>query len=161
MAKSTVDHKHVVVVAPGAILDNTSPVSAVIDCRGFNHCTIDVQLGALDVALTALKLQESDVKADANSLTGGTDVPGCVYGTSTDNETGAAAVLPTATDDNKVFTFDVPLRGRKRFLDLIATIGDGTAGGYIAATARLSQGGVSRRTKTLRNQGGYLRATGG
>ena len=58
---------------------------------------------------------------------------GLVYGA-----VGAAA-LPTATDDNKIFAFEIDLRGRKRFLDLVATVGDGTLGGFACAWAELSR----------------------
>lgn len=134
--------KFVSVLDGGAILDNTSPTTKVIDCAGFDHCRIYVQLGALDIAMTALKVQESDVAASASALTGGTDVPGLVYGTST-NIAGATSALPVATDDNKTFAFDIDLRARKRYLDVLATVGDGAAGTYCTIFAILSRAEIA------------------
>jgi len=57
-------------------------------------------------------------------------VTGLVYGTS-NGINGSASSLPSATDDNKTFAFEIDLRGRKRYLDVTATAGDGTAGTYL------------------------------
>lgn len=115
------------------VLDNATATSYVIDTAGVDFVNIDVIIGATDIALTALKVQESDVKTDATTLSSGTDVTGLVYGTSTLPENGATSALPTDTDDNKVFTFFVNTQGRKRYLQLVATAGNGTTGVAIAA----------------------------
>jgi hypothetical protein len=47
------------------------------------------------------------------------------------------STLPTATDDNHVFSFDVDLRGRKRYLKPVITIGNGTNGAYVNVLADL------------------------
>jgi hypothetical protein len=67
-------------------------------------------------------------------MSGAADITGCVYGA-----TGAPA-LPTATDDNKVFGFFVNLAGRDRYIDVVATAGDGSAGTFGACTAILYNG---------------------
>jgi hypothetical protein len=72
-----------------------------------------------------LSLQESDTSGSGHA-----NVTGLVYGTSTDID-GNTSSLPSATDDNGVFAFEVDLRGRKRYLDVAATVGDGTAGAFV------------------------------
>lgn len=125
--------KIVSVTPPAAIYDNTSPTTASIDTQGWDYLQVFVYLGATDIAMAALKLQESDTDGSY------ADVTGLVYGTST-GINGSASTLPSATDDNKFFLFEVDLRGRKRYFDLVATAGDGTAGTYFAAWAVLSRG---------------------
>lgn len=127
--------KVVAITPPAAIVDNAAFVTAAIDTAGFKHCQIVVFFGAMDIAMAALKVQESD----ASNMSGAADVAGLVMGTST-NIDGSASTLPSATADNLVFIFEVDLRGRKRYLDLVATGGDGTAGTYMTAFAILSGG---------------------
>jgi hypothetical protein len=43
--------------------------------------------------------------------------------------------LPTDADDNKSFFWDIDLRGRKRYLDVVATVDDGTDGVYVTIFA--------------------------
>ena len=124
--------KYVVAIAPAAILDNTSATAAEIDCKGASYAEVILQLGATDIAVTALKLQECDT-------TGGSfvDVSGATFSSGEDTDGGTLA-LPSATDDGQTCVFQVSLLGRKRFLKVVATFGDGTAGGFIAGVARLS-----------------------
>lgn len=136
------DCKIVEVIAPAAIVDNASPTTNVIDTQGFRYCEIYVQLGAMDIAMTALKVQESDAKASATALTSGADITGTVMGTDA-NDTGSTSTLPSATSDNSFIKFEIDLRGRKRYLDLAATCGDGAAGTYISAFAILSRAEVA------------------
>jgi hypothetical protein len=77
--------------------------------------------------MTALKVQESD----DSGMSAAADITGAVYGA-----TGAPA-LPSADDDNKIFGFFIDLKGRKRYLDVVATAGDGSAGTFGACTAHL------------------------
>src|ERR1044071_8954988 len=119
--------KTIPVTNPGAIVDNAAFTTATIDTRGFAFLTIIIILGALDVALAALKLRESD----ADDMSGAVDVTGADFSV-------APATLPAATDDNKLFAIQVNLKGRRRYLDLTMTGGDGTAGTYAAVVAQLS-----------------------
>ncbi len=119
--------KVVNVTPPAAIRDNASFATTTIDTLGFNKVAIYFALGATDIAMTALKIQESD---DAG-MSGAADITGAVYGA-----TGAPA-LPSADDDNKIFGFFIDLKGRKRYLDVVATAGDGSAGTFGACTAHL------------------------
>lgn len=125
--------KIVSITPPAAIVDNAAFTTAEIDTLGFDYCTIYGHLGATDIAMTVLKVQESDT-----SGSGFADVTGLVFGTST-NTAGSVSTLPSATDDNKFFAFEIDLRGRKRYLDLNATMGDGTVGGFFVAWAVLER----------------------
>jgi hypothetical protein len=119
--------KVVNVTPPASIVDNASFATDKIDTLGFNKVAIYFQLGATDIAMTALKVQESD----DSGMSGAADITGAVYGA-----TGAPA-LPTATDDNKIFGFFIDLKGRKRYLDVVATAGDGSTGTFGACIAEL------------------------
>ena len=125
--------KIVSITPPAAIVDNASFTTAAVDTIGFGKVAIVFSLGATDIAMTALKLQESD----DSGMSGATDITGFVVGTSTDPDTAIASVLPSATDDNKFVVFYVSLQGRKRYIDLVATAGDGAAGTFATAFALL------------------------
>ena len=144
--------KVVSITRPAAIIDNAAVTTAFVDTLGFDHALIFVDLGATDIALTVLKVQESDA-----SGSGYADVTGLVFGTSTDIA-GAATTLPSATDDNKFYLFDINLQGRKRYLDLNVTVGDGTVGGFLTAYAVLSRAEQSPTTAAERGGAVVLRA---
>lgn len=145
------NEKTVIVTAPGALLDNASATTTEIDTLGYDYCKIKVILGATDIALTALKVQESDT-----SGSGFADVTGLVYGTS-ENIAGDTSALPSATDDNKVFGFEIDLKARKRYLDVVATVGNGTNGAYVAIIAELSRAKDEPVTASERGYGDILR----
>lgn len=135
--------KIVQVTPPAAIVDNTSFSTGVIDTRGFRQVMIIVALGALDIALGAFKLQECDTSGGVF-----TDVAGANFGTD--------SVLPSATADNNVYAIDVDMRGRKRYLDLVLTGGDGAAGTYANVFAILSRGETSPDSAEKRGLAGLL-----
>lgn len=126
--------KFVQLTPPAAIVDNASYTVAELDTKGWDHCTIVCCLGATDIAMTALTVTESDTTGSGHA-----DVTGLVLGTST-NIDGSISALPTSTDDNTIQAFEIDLRGRKRFLDVTATAGDGSAGTYMTVLAILSKG---------------------
>lgn len=130
------------VIAPAAIVDNasftTNEIDTVQNGVKYDHVTIIVHIGALDIAMTALKVQESDTTGS-----GFADITGTVGGTD--------FTLPTATDDNKVVVFSVNCTNRKRYLDLVATGGDGATGTYASAIAILTRGKRGPTTATLKN----------
>ena len=142
--------KFVSITPPAAIVDNASYTTASIDTQGWDYLQVVVYLGATDIAMTALKLQESDTDGSYG------DVTGLVFGTSS-NIAGSTSTLPSATDDNKFFVFDVDLRGRKRYFDLVATAGDGTAGTFLTAFAILSRGKEQPVTAAERGASQILR----
>lgn len=152
MSNPIQDVKYVNVIPPVAIKDNASWTTTQIDTLGYDYCTIVVNLGATDIAAAALKVQESDT--DGSNFA---DVTGLVYGTSTDALSGSTSALPTAGNDDKIFAFEIDLAGRKRYLDLVATAGNGTAGTYASAIAILSRADNTPRTATERNLTGLLR----
>lgn len=125
--------KYVTVIHPAAIRDNLQYPEVEIDCVNFDHLTVVAYLGATDIAMAALEIQETDTTG-----AGEANVTGLVYGTSNDI-TGTLSVLPSATDDDSFFIFEIDLRGRKRFLSLVATAGDGTVGTFLAAFGILSR----------------------
>lgn len=142
--------KWVSVTPPAAIVDNASLTTASIDTAGYEYAEVFLYLGAMDIAMTALKIQESDNDSSYS------DVTGLVYGTST-GISGSASSLPSATDDNKCFKFEIDLRGRKRYLDLVATCGDGVAGTYATAFAILSRASDFPVSASERGFGNILR----
>lgn len=148
--------KKVIVASPGALIDNASATTNCIDLKDWDYCVIDCIIGATDIALTALKVQEDDTTSSATALTSGTDVTGLVWGTSADIA-GTTSTLPSATDDNKIFTFEVDCKTRKRYLDVVATFGDGTVGGYFAAIATLYRGSNPGTTAAARGCAQILR----
>lgn len=108
------------------VLDNATATSYVIDTAGVDFVNIDVVIGATDIAMTTLKVQESDAITNSTTLTSGADITGLVYGAN-------GSTLPSATDDNKIFSFEINTQGRKRYLQLIAVAGNGTTGVAIAS----------------------------
>lgn len=149
MANALQSVKYVNVTPPTAILDNTSAVTNSVNTEGFAYATFLVELGATDIALTALKLQESDTDGSY------ADVTGAIFGTSAD-PTGTTTTLPSATDDNKVYAIFVDLKGRKKWLDMVITMGDGTAGGYVACQCILSGADIQPHTAAGLGLGQYL-----
>lgn len=149
--------KIVVLTQPAAIVDNAAFTTKALDTKGFGFAEIYVIIGALDIAVSALKVQESDTTSDANTLSSGTDVTGLVVGTST-NDAGSTSTLPGATDDNTVVKFEVDLRGRKRYLDVSLTGGDGAAGTYAVVVAILSEGESGPTSATEKGCAQVLRA---
>lgn len=143
--------KYATAIAPAAILDAASAAATAIDCKGYSYLEIPIQLGATDINVTALKLEESN-ESGANY----TDIPGATFdgGNGVD---GVALALPSATDDNQPHVFQVSLVGRKRYVRVVCTFGNGTAGGFVAATARLSQANFLPPVSTDKAAGGICR----
>lgn len=139
--------KIVPVTNPAAIVNNASFTTATIDTLGYDKLFVIWQLGATDIAMTALKLTESN----DSGMSGATDITGAVYGTSTNPDTGATSALPSATDDNKAFGFFVDLKGRKRYIDVVATAGNGSTGTFASSVALLYNGDVTTDNATERN----------
>ncbi len=125
--------KHVQAIPPAAILDNTSATATEIDATGAGYVSIVLNLGATDIAVTALKVQESATSGGSFS-----DITGATFDGGTDTG-GGTLVLPSATDDNQVCVFQIDMKGRESYLKVVATFGDGTAGGFIAGTAIISR----------------------
>jgi hypothetical protein len=134
------DVKFLSVTPPAVIVDNASLTTTEIDTLGWDYATYIVYMGATDIAMTALAVTESDVTASGHA-----NVTGLIWATSA-NIDGSTSALPTAGDDNTFQVAQINLVGRKRFLDLTATVGDGTAGQYTAVLCILSRGKIGPNT---------------
>ncbi len=134
--------KWVNVTPPAAISDNTAFTTNELDTLGWDYLEIAVILGATDIAMAELKVQESDTSGSGHA-----DITGLVFGTSNKID-GNKSALPSATDDNKIFLCQIDLRKRKRYIDVSAKSGDGTSGTYLSAVAiatkPTSRGTISR-----------------
>lgn len=134
--------KYVAAVKPGALLDNATATATAIDCRGYDYLTVIVTLGATDIAMSALKLQQCSTSGGTYAdITGATFDGGTGYG-------GATLALPSATDDGQVCVFHINMLAKEPFVKVVATFGDGTVGGYIAASAVLARGKIAPTTST-------------
>lgn len=111
---------------PAAIVDNAAVTTGAIDTKGYDHLTIFLTIGAIDIAPASSSIRHSDasdMSSSATIATGGTDYD-----------------LATAADsDNETHIFEIDLRGKKRYLDFEITGGDGTAGAYFAVQGLLSK----------------------
>lgn len=130
--------KLVSVTPPAAIIDNASATTAEVDTKGWNHARYIIYVGATDIAMAALKLTESDTTGSGHAEIEATDFSDS---TQTDID-GNALALPAADEDNGFIVIDIDLTkgGRKRFLDLTLTAGNGSAGTYVAAWCELFRG---------------------
>ncbi len=120
-------------VPPAALIDDASAAFTELDTIGYNFLRVVVILGATDIGLTAVTLTESDTAGSGHA-----NITGCIWGTSA-NIAGSTSTLPSATDDNGIFLFEVDLRGRKRYIDATVTVDDGTVGGYVTVLSILSE----------------------
>jgi hypothetical protein len=112
--------------------------TAGVGLGGTNKVTVVVNIGATDVAFSALKVQECDTSGGSYA-----DISGTVYGTDV-NDTGSVSTLPSATDDNTIVLFTIDWSAtRKRYFKIVATVGGSTAttGCYASAIAILGHEG--------------------
>lgn len=132
--------KYCEVIRPAAIVDNASHTSQVIATEGYDYLEIVYQLGATDIAITALSLEECATSGGSYAAI----------------SSSAQSPLPTATDDFKLFVWHVDLRKRQKFIKVVSTMGDGSAGGFVAATARLSRARIAPVTATEHGLAGLV-----
>lgn len=138
--------KTVIVTSPRAINDNTAYTTNTVDTMGWDEARFVIGFGAMDIAVAALKVTESD----DSGMSGATDVPGADFNVS-------PATLPSATADDTLVGVCIKLGGvRKRYLDLTFTAGDGAAGTYAFATCDLAKGETSPSNATDRGFGQFL-----
>lgn len=131
--------KFINVTPPVAINDNAAYTTAIVDTKGFREATFLISFGVMDIAVAALKLTESD----ASNMASATDVPSADFSVS-------PLTLPSATDDGTQSAIFVNLMGRKRYLDLTFTAGDGSAGTFAVVTCILSRAEQMPDTATKR-----------
>jgi hypothetical protein len=112
-----------------AIFDNASATSTALDTSGLDGVYVIVSIGATDIAMTALKVQESDTLTNSTTLASGTDISGADFSVS-------PLTLPSATADDSTVGVFIPVVGaRKRYFNITATFGDGTLGTFADAKA--------------------------
>lgn len=131
------DFKLVSITPPAVISDNATLTTTEIDTLGWSYMTVIVALGATDIAMAALSVTQSDTSGSGHSA-----ITGLVWGTST-NIDGSTSALPSATDDNLFQVAQIDLKGKKRYIDVTATTGDGAAGSYVTIMGILSRPQVS------------------
>ncbi len=119
------NQKTVIVTPPAAIVDNAAVTTSAVDCIDAGWVTFEIIFGAMDIAVSALKLRESD---DDSTYS---DVPGADF--------SVDGTLPADDADNTIVAIQVNMLGRKRYLDLSFTAGNGAAGTYSVVLARLSR----------------------
>lgn len=141
------DMKFVPIAIPEAKVDNASVTTASVDTKGFDYAQIYVLLGDLDIALSALKLQESDDDGNSDAYA---DIAGATMDGGTDIE-GNTLSLPGASDDDETHVFEIDLRGRERYIDVVATVGDGSTGAWVYIFAVLSRSKEGLNTNSERN----------
>lgn len=131
--------KTVWITKPVAIVDNAAFTTDTIDSLGFRKMRIVVGLGALDIALAALKLTNSN----ASNMGSPTDVSGADFSVS-------PLTLPAADADGSLYAIHVDCRGKKRYYDMSITMGDGSTGGFVVAWVDLYDAEESPNSATER-----------
>jgi hypothetical protein len=119
--------KVILATPPAAIVDNAAVTVTEVDTKGYRKLEWLICLGATDIAVAAAKATHSDTAGSGHA-----DISGGDFSVS-------PATLPSATDDNKIFSINIDLKGKKRYHDLVLTGGDGAAGAFFAVLAILSQ----------------------
>jgi len=111
------------------IKDNASWTSNVLDVTGLDGVTVLFRVGATDITMAALKVQTSETTSSGTALSGTvTDV--------VDFATTTGLALPTADADATFMAIYIPISGAqgvKRYINLVATAGNGDAGTYLTA----------------------------
>jgi hypothetical protein len=133
--------KQVVLVEPQARINNAAVTVASVDRSGFDYAVILAYVGANDVGFTTFKLQEADDNATW------TDVSGADY--------SLVATLPGNTA-NVIYTWEVDLKARKRYLRPAITVGNGTAGMFLTIVATLGRAKLAPATPAAKGYQGVL-----
>lgn len=121
-----------------ALVNNAAAEGRVLDKQDFDNAKgvlFAIYVGALDVALSALKVQQSDTETDATTLGG------------TPEDVIDVSDKPGASDDDEIRLVYVPMdQWTKRYLQLQATVGNGSTGANLSAIAiadRIGESGVN------------------
>lgn len=150
---ATQDQKVGFVTPPAGLLDNTAVTTTAIDTKGWEYLDVLVLVGDIDADMTALKLQESEDDGGSDAYA---DIAGANFATGTQPD-GTSAALPTAAaGDNKIFHFGLNLVGVERYVDVVATAGNGSNGAYITIIYILSRGKTSPSTYAGRGFAGEI-----
>ena len=131
--------KMVLMVSPELKDNGDFTTQTYVDTAGYDHLRVVFLVGAIDTTVgstaegTAPKLEECDTSG----------------GTYADISGSALANSIAATEDDTLFAIDVPLKGRKRYIQ-VNTLhsGDGTAGAAFAVLGILSRAEQAPNTAT-------------
>ncbi len=117
-------------------VDDADFTTNEVDTLGFNYAQFYIYFGTMDIAMAALHIGESDTSGSTGTIIANTNFASTAGITAID---GSTLVLPSGTQDTNLYRIDVDCTGpRKRYLDLLATAGDGSAGNYAVAFCILS-----------------------
>lgn len=146
--------KWLLTTPPVAAVNNASALTTTIDTAGFDYAAIIVGMGVSSTSgISVLKVQESDF----SNMSGAADVTGLVYGTSTDIA-GSTSALPVHTNDNTLWAFEIDLRARKRYLDLVVTVDNAGTGAFVTVLTGLGRAEQPPTTLSGKGLTGCLRA---
>jgi len=129
-------------ISPGTYLNTNSGVTVVIDTKGWDYLTAIVDIGVMNIAMSVLTLVESD----DNSTNVNIEAANFGNSSSTDWE-GTALALPSSTADNTMRVVHLDLRKRKRYIQCLATAGNGNT--YLSAIGILSRAEITPSSSTL------------
>jgi hypothetical protein len=136
--QNTLSQKIVLLTPPAALVNNGAVTVASVDTLGYDFVDLIVILGATDIALTTMKVTQSD---DDSSYG---DLANSLYGA------GSAPALPTATDDNHMFAWHLRKAGKKRYFKPSIVVGNGSTGAFVTVVAILSRAAEMPNTATKR-----------
>jgi hypothetical protein len=134
--------KDVVSVYPQARVNNASFSVTSVDRRDFDYATLEVTLGTTDVGLTTFKLQEADDNSTWTDVAGG--------------DFSVSGVLPSSSNSNTLWAWDINLTGRKRYLRPVITVGAGSLGAFLTAKFKLFRAEQTPYNAASRNLAGVL-----
>tara|TARA_R100001082_G_scaffold29614_2_gene14862 strand:- start:1567 stop:2034 length:468 start_codon:yes stop_codon:yes gene_type:complete len=135
--------KAIRVLAPVSTSAGASYDSSAIDTKGFDYCTIIVDCGAMQAALTECAITEC-------ATSGGTytAIAALTVGNAACLDVEGTASALSDTDDNDTYVFHIDCRKRERFLKLNTTAASGGASVYAANgfMSLANNGGVASAT---------------
>ena len=127
--------KVVPMIAPGVIKDDAAYTCAVCDALGWDYATAVFHIGATDIAVAVMNIQDADDNSTYGIIDGAN-----FANTSHLDITGTALALPDANADNTIILVHLDLKKRKRYLQAAVTAGNGSAGTYMSGVFVLSRG---------------------
>lgn len=145
-----VQNVKVAALAVPQLKDNGAVTTVAVDTLGYDEALAIIAIGSTDIAMTALKMTESD---DNSTYT---DVSGADFNGSTTID-GTTATLPDENADSTIRLVHLDLRKRKRYLKLSASAGDGTTGTYISGMLVMSKAEQAPKTGTAMGATAALR----
>lgn len=136
-------------------VDNGSFTFTAVNTEGYDYAVVDFIFGDIPANVTAAKVQECDTSGGQYTDISGATLDG---GTNTD---GTTAALPTAASgDSKIYSIEMSLAGRMKYLKPVLTAGDG-AGSYgfteCAVVVTLSRASEAPTSLTARGLAACIR----